>query len=207
MDVQAGNRFCTTRRYSPFAASNLNQAQGKRLGIVAVKCRNPPPSDRPLISSVRPSGSGRNLSIVAVQMIDPQNQQESGFGRMRKRQTVAPSQYRQQIGEPHRIPLMLFDINASQRPISHKSSAGGSVTSPKAVGSRKFCYLSWAFPPRYRAVVCLENPRVRGSIPRLATSFLKTPALTGWRFAFRLRYAVERSAGVRWDSLSLLWRH
>ncbi len=30
----------------------------------------------------------------------------------------------------------------------------------------------------------IENPRVRGSIPRLATSFLKTPALTGWRFCF-----------------------
>ena len=32
----------------------------------------------------------------------------------------------------------------------------------------------------------IENPRVRGSIPRLATKYSKTPALTGWRFAFWL---------------------
>ena len=37
----------------------------------------------------------------------------------------------------------------------------------------------------------IENPRVRGSIPRLATKDLKTPALTGWRFAFWLRYAPK----------------
>ena len=42
----------------------------------------------------------------------------------------------------------------------------------------------------------IENPRVRGSIPRLATSFLKTPALTGWRFCFQvLRSPLHSLAG------------
>ena len=39
----------------------------------------------------------------------------------------------------------------------------------------------------------IENPRVRGSIPRLATKDLKTPALTGWRFAFWVLSSPLRS--------------
>jgi hypothetical protein len=50
------------------------------------------------------------------------------------RQAEAPSQYRQRIGEPRRIPLMLFDKTAKQQPIKHKSSVEGSVVFRQPTG-------------------------------------------------------------------------
>lgn len=47
---------------------------------------------------------------------------------------MAPAQYRQRIGEPRCIPLMLFDKMASQQPISHKSSVEGSVVFRRPTG-------------------------------------------------------------------------
>jgi hypothetical protein len=82
---------------------------------------------------------------------------------------------------------MLFDKTARMTLMVHKSSVGGSVSAQDSGSQKEICYLSWAFPPRYRAVVCLENPRVRGSIPRLATKAFqaKTATLTGCRFCLR----------------------
>jgi hypothetical protein len=78
---------------------------------------------------------------------------------------------------------MLFDINANGSPIDRFGSVGGSVPGPVREVGRKISYVSWGCSRPACGVICLENPRVRGSIPRLATRYENGPPCAG-RFYF-----------------------
>jgi len=75
--------------------------------------------------------------LVAVTRWRGDSVSESGVGQEGGGATSSvPSPYRQRVGEPQRIPLMLFDKTAKMPPIVYKSSVGDSVGAQDS-GSRK----------------------------------------------------------------------